>query len=453
MTAQDRNGAAYERVRARLIADLPTLAADEADAMLTTAGADKPRSLRQLDRYFDTNPDALFTGDAASPLVVIRLTLLLHKAGHAVVPPGCVRCGQMTLSRYRRPEGRICDRCARDDRRETCVGCGQVAGVAARRPDGGGLCAACGRKDPRTFRDCVACGRLRRPARRLPDGGALCQACAPRRLHTCAECGRQAAAQAITAAGPVCKQCYGRGHRPTRVCGSCGQLRPISKRATGSTPDLCADCLPTLDGTCVVCGRLRPGHLSRTGSFYCNSCRRRRDRPCAFCRQVRPVKANWPAGPACTTCYHRVREHPEPCAGCTKVRVLIGADPAGQPICGPCAGVDVDYLCSACGQAGRVYAAGRCFRCVVGDRLRDMLGSSTGEVPEQLEPLATALGSTDRPRSVLVWLGRSRAARLLTHLTATGEPISHELLDTLPADNDVHYVRHILVRTGVLPQR
>jgi hypothetical protein len=149
----------------------------------------------------------------------------------------------------------------------------------------------------------------------------------------------------------------------------------------------------------------------------------------------------------------RLRENPGQCAGCAQIRVLIGIGATGQRTCGPCAGASVDYLCRFCGQAGRVYEAGRCFRCVVTRRLGDMLGGTTGQIPTQLQPLAAALTAAEKPRSVMVWLGESSAAQLLTRLAAQGQPITHELLDSLPVDQDVHYVRQILVQTEILPER
>jgi hypothetical protein len=116
---------------------------------------------------------------------------------------------------------------------------------------------------------------------------------------------------------------------------------------------LCADCAPSLDGTCVGCARLRPGHLSRTGSFYCDSRRRRAERTCAIGQRVRSVQANWPAGPAYATCYARVRDQPSPCAGCAKVRALIGVDSAGQGDMRR-SGVSIDYRRSARAGAGRL---------------------------------------------------------------------------------------------------
>ena len=51
------------------------------------------------------------------------------------------------------------------------------------------------------------------------------------------------------------------------------------------------------------------------------------------------------------------------------------------------------------------------------------------------------------------WLGTSRSARLLGRLARTGDPITHDLLDDLPQDQALHYVREVLVSSGVLPAR
>jgi hypothetical protein len=133
--------------------------------------------------------------------------------------------------------------------------------------------------------------------------------------------------------------------------------------------------------------------------------------------------------------------------------VLIGLDAAGRPACGPCSGVDLDYLCPTCGEAGRIYEAERCFRCTLKNRLASILADPAGDVPQQLRPLVDAMLSAERPRSVLVWLGKSPSAILLTRLAAPGQPITHQLLDTMPADPALNYLRQLLVHTGVLPAR
>jgi hypothetical protein len=115
----------------------------------------------------------------------------------------------------------------------------------------------------------------------------------------------------------------------------------------------------------------------------------------------------WPIGPVCDTCYSRTKEHPAACAACSESRVLIARDAAGQRICGPCAGSRFDYRCRRCGAAGRVYAAGNCFRCCVETRLRELLADSDGQIPDHLRPLTDAYSP---PRNhAASWSGWARA--------------------------------------------
>jgi hypothetical protein len=168
---------------------------------------------------------------------------------------------------------------------------------------------------------------------------------------------------------------------------------------------------------------------------------------------MRPVNAEWPIGPVCSTCYEYVRSHPEACAQCGDVQPLIATDDHDQGICGPCAGVDVEYTCRRCGQGGRIYADRTCGRCVLADRLDDLLQQANGSTALQLKPVRDALVAVEHPISILGWLRKSASARLLAQLAAEDRPITHELLDQLPQDKSLHNVRQILVHTGVLPQR
>jgi len=87
------------------------------------------------------------------------------------------------------------------------------------------------------------------------------------------------------------------------------------------------------------------------------------------------------------------------------------------------------------------------------ERARILLVGPGGDVPTQLHPLLEALTAVTNPATVVSWLGTSRSARLLGHLARTGGPITHALLDDLPQDQALHYVREALVSSGVLPAR
>lgn len=149
----------------------------------------------------------------------------------------------------------------------------------------------------------------------------------------------------------------------------------------------------------------------------------------------------------------KASEQAAPCALCGALRVLVGRADDGREICGPCCGTDIDFVCRRCGFPGDIYADGCCTRCIVRDRVHDLLAAEDGEIVPELAPLAEALTATEVPDSVRSWLRRSPSARLLATLAAGKARITHDLLDDLPQDQSTKYVRDLLVSTRVLPPR
>ena len=141
------------------------------------------------------------------------------------------------------------------------------------------------------------------------------------------------------------------------------------------------------------------------------------------------------------------------CTDCSTSQVLIGKNQAGEPTCGPCAGVSTDYTCRTCGRPGDLYLESTCHRCVLKHRVRDLLSGPDGAIDPRLEGLHQALCAVPAPRSTLVWLSRCPAARLLVELAQRPDLISHGYLDRSPHGQAAHYLRGILVRTGLLPER
>src|SRR5690349_5802943 len=89
---------------------LPMLGAEEATAALEAAVPitvkGPARFLEELAAHITAHPDALTSGDSRCPPVLLRLTQLLHEAGHPVVRPGCARCGTIRADlRQLREEG------------------------------------------------------------------------------------------------------------------------------------------------------------------------------------------------------------------------------------------------------------------------------------------------------------------------------------------------------------
>jgi hypothetical protein len=163
--------------------------------------------------------------------------------------------------------------------------------------------------------------------------------------------------------------------------------------------------------------------------------------------------AYWPIGPVCQTCYTAILRAPAACARCRTSQPLIARDDDGAGICGPCAGHDVDYTCRECGRSGNPYGHRRCAYCVLADRVSGLLASPDGTVSPQLRPLAEAFAQVHLPFTAIRWIRGSPNAKLLARLVADGRPLSHALLDELPPTSGLHYIRQVMVQTGVLPER
>ncbi len=428
---------------AQLTTVLPALNTGETQAVLEAAVPipvrGPARILEELAAHLASHPDALTSGDTCCPPVVLRLAHVLHDAGHPVVRPGCASCGKvMIVLRQIRPEGRICGPCDARSRRARCARCGRdQTRIVARRPEGG-ICHPCYRVDPQVVEECSECGRVRCPAVRLPGGGALCIGCWKRPEHTCVSCGKVAAAALIDAGGAFCHLCYNQQRRPRRPCGRCGKAGRIARNANGDQPDLCDSCYRGPEAACSVCGRTRPCLRVKAGAPICQAC---------YCRQ-RPGD-----GPVCQTCYTAILRSPAECARCGTSAPLIGRDSDSAGVCGPCAGVDADYTCRQCGRPGNPYGRGRCAHCVLAERVRDLLAGPGDVISPQLQPLARALAQAETPFKTIQWLKQSPTAQMLARLAAGDQPVSHSLLDELPPDRKLHYIRQIMVQTGVLPER
>jgi hypothetical protein len=446
---------AREGARARLIEAVrkvagPGMTPDSAQALLEKARAWTSRGAQALDRYLTQHPTALGDPPPDCPMALNRLSHLVATAGYSVTVLACVLCGRSDRPlECRTPEGRCCSWCHFRTKRRQCAWCGQEAVVAARRPEGV-ICRRCYNTDADRAEECAICRRLRIPKGRRADGAPLCEPCAPKVTRQCIRCGNHGHTAVVTENGPICQNCY---RPPARLCGVCGQVRPVRARARGERPDMCGHCYK-LTGTCVVCGRVGPGsRVGRGGAFHCGACRPRRQGRCDDCGAVGRVKADWPRGTVCDSCYHNRLRNPAACTRCGVVRVLVGRADTGQDICGPCSGSHVDFACRLCATPGRLHADGCCARCVVSDRVQALLSDGSGTLVPQLGPLADALMAVGNPYSVLNWLYYNPAARLLADLATHHTAITHGLLDGLPPTPSTRYVRDALVATGALPRR
>jgi len=411
---------------------------------------------RELDAHTAEHPDALIAPSPHCPGSLPRLLQTLEAAGHgdAVTQLACAICGRAGRKLPRpTPQGRACDWCVSRTALRPCSRCGKNGHIVTRSEEEGAICRSCYKSARRVTGPCADCGRHGTHQLRYRNESivALCRPCAGFPDRECVRCGTVRPVQANSADGPLCHRCY---VAPAKLCGKCGQVRQLAKRGKNGEPGICQRCY-TFEGVCTICGRLRDGTRSRRagGAFLCDACRPRPSRRCVDCGRTKPPSALWPVGYVCSSCYSRRRRSPEPCSLCGVTRVLVGRNDEGGGICGPCCGTDIDFSCRRCGSPGDILGDGSCVGCVTSDRINNLLAGEDGQIVPALIPLAQALATAPRPRSVLEWLRRSPSARLLATLSAGHAEITHELLDDLPQDAATRHVRDLLVHTRILSPR
>lgn len=173
---------------------------------------------------------------------------------------------------------------------------------------------------------------------------------------------------------------------------------------------------------------------------------------CGICEHVQPVHTQWPLGPVCTPCYRRTLRNPQQCSTCGDTKALTGRSQLGALICGSCAGADTGYQCRICGRAGEQHYARTCLTCSIEKKTRELI-TADGTPRADLDTLPGILAHRGQPGSTLRWLIKPNTAELLRALARTDGPITHAALDACPPVRGRHYLRAILVQTGLLPVR
>jgi hypothetical protein len=173
--------------------------------------------------------------------------------------------------------------------------------------------------------------------------------------------------------------------------------------------------------------------------------------PCNRCGQHHQTVARWPDGGVCGYCYQQAKRTRGLCA-CGHEGVLPGIIDE-QPACRRCSDVRLNVDCVGCGAEDELYSGGRCWTCVLGDVVDDLLTNQvTGSMANELIPLAAALKSMKRANSGLTWIQQKHVAAFLRNL-AVAPDINHETFDELPDSRTREYVRGLLIEHGVLPRR
>jgi hypothetical protein len=303
---------------------------------------------------------------------------------------------------------------------------------------------------------CAACGRSGRPLFRGDNGTGVCQRCRTwQRASTCATCGKVKPVAGYDGAGrTVCEVCHRRDDPARhRECGGCGKMAPVAVRARRGQPGICVNCYRLPEATCSKCQRRRPCTFAATRNPVCHSCAPRATTSCARCGQDRPPAARWPEGPVCDPCYTAALRHRGPCVACGQLRRLVAPPGPAADTCADCAGIPVTHACADCGIEDKLYQKGRCARCSLRRRARELLSAGTGTVPPQLAGVFGAVTAARQPRSALNWLRKGAGASLLAEVAAGRLAISHDTLDAHPHRRAADYLRHMLAAGGALPPR
>lgn len=163
-----------------------------------------------------------------------------------------------------------------------------------------------------------------------------------------------------------------------------------------------------------------------------------------------------PGGSICPRCRFHLAYHPGACPECAQQRPIaypsLFAD--NLLVCADCAGEESAFACTGCGREDHPYGGNRCARCVLVERLTNLLTDpTTGAIHERLQPLYDELVTARRPQSVITWLQKPPATgvKLLGLMARRELPISHDTFRGLPADRSHNYLRDLLASTGVLP--
>jgi hypothetical protein len=298
---------------------------------------------------------------------------------------------------------------------------------------------------------CKSCGATGRPLTRSSRGG-VCSRCRNRLLAAaCVRCGTVKPVACRTGGGqPVCERCrrHERGHRP---CGTCGKTAPIAVRGRGGGADVCVNCYRMPQAVCTACGIRRPCNFADGGNPVCKTCAPRATSFCARCGLDRAPAAHWPEGPVCDTCYTSALRRRGACAACGQERRLIAPPGPGAIMCADCAGLPLTHLCALCGAEDKLFEKGRCARCSLRGRARDLMAGA--EAVPGLTVVAEAIAAARNPYSALNWLRTGGAAVILAEVAAGRTALTHQALDVHPNRRAADYLRHMLVAGGALPAR
>jgi GrpB-like predicted nucleotidyltransferase (UPF0157 family) len=477
-----------------IIAVEPGLGRAAAEEAVTSVAAGRAKR-RKLAHALTQRPLVLTDGRSPAPRVVGDLLIALRKAGATVISaPACAGCGKHLRTMQRRGQDWYCSACG--PQREACASCGKSRPVNLRGRDGRPRCGKCPPVDtgdpvdiivdvvtaidPALPADAVItainasvsqAGQRHQLAWALQDQpelltgagarapvpsvlrliGTLCDAGATRIIRPpCPHCGRVIALVKPRDGVRLCRNCIAKSR--AEACSRCGATREPATRDEHGRP-LCPHCLitdPANQEICAGCGRPRPVSTRSADGPLCPACTPVKTMTCSICGRHAPCYVSKTTGePWCEACKQRWAR----CSRCGQV-AQVRSGTKNQPLCATCTRPDPGFWrsCPGCGQQDRIHA-GRCMRCRLQQRLRDLLSDDSETIQPGLQALYDNLAGYERPATVMGWLDKSTAPAILRELGTSHRPLTHAALDELPDAKPLRHLRAVLVATGALPPR
>lgn len=172
---------------------------------------------------------------------------------------------------------------------------------------------------------------------------------------------------------------------------------------------------------------------------------------CVRCDRKGASRAAFWEGLICRTCCEKAANTRGTCPECGTDRLLPGS--RGQAmICRDCAGITRDFHCDRCGTEAHLLGGRLCERCVLADRLDELLDDGTGKPPSWLTPLHETILAMPRPKSALAWLHGPKPRLLLRELATGSLPLTHNAFHRHPEWRAAAHLRDLLMTCGLLPQ-
>jgi hypothetical protein len=139
--------------------------------------------------------------------------------------------------------------------------------------------------------------------------------------------------------------------------------------------------------------------------------------PCGRCGEHHQIAATWPDARICGYRYQAAKRIAGTCA-CGHQGILPGRV-GDRPACRRCSGVRLNLDCASCGAEAELHSGGRCWTCVLGATVDQLLTSPrTGAIDAALQPAAAALKSMTRANSGLTWINQRHVKAFLAELAA-----------------------------------